>query len=282
MAGSPVGAPRRLAKTVDRSISCFYAIPDGKPFCTFLGIARLIQAIKAGSLPRRIPRQACLNHWCRRVISGGRLGLPALGGLRRLRFRLAAEADRLGELRARGRIVGSDHRVVDGQAPFGAVGFGRQAEMHADMALQRFELLPVLEADDVVRRHRAPGIDGGDRRGRGGLRRLADPADRRGDAGDQPAQVRSGQAVLRDVGRYDVSGELEQVDFLGCAGVLVHVIPPFLPKGRENDPVVAVCNIKALRALLANSEKPQGPQAGEFLVGKSAWRNVLSRQYTLF
>jgi len=79
-----------------------------------------------------------------------------------------------------------------------------------------------------------------------------------------------------------VSGEFEQVDVLGCAGVLVHVVPPFLPQGRENDPVFAVCSVEALRALFANPESRTEPQAGEFLVGKSEWRNDLPHHYTLF
>ncbi|WP_292166659.1 hypothetical protein [Mesorhizobium sp.] len=42
------GAVHRFAETLSRSISCLAAIPDGKPFHTFPGIALCLDAIPDG------------------------------------------------------------------------------------------------------------------------------------------------------------------------------------------------------------------------------------------
>src|SRR5690348_3072281 len=67
---------------------------------------------------------------------------------------LLAEAHLLGELRARGRVARRDHRIVGRQAPFLAILLGGHVVLRAQMALERLELLAVLETDQVVRRDR--------------------------------------------------------------------------------------------------------------------------------
>src|SRR5690242_4274114 len=64
------------------------------------------------------------------------------------------KAHALGEVGARCRVVRSDHRIIVRQAPFLAIFLGREIVMRAQVPLQRFELLTVLEADDVFGRHR--------------------------------------------------------------------------------------------------------------------------------
>ncbi len=78
---------------------------------------------------------------------------------RRGRFRLlgfTAEAHALGQCRARRGVVWRDHRIVRRQAPFDTVFVRRQTVVGRQMPLQRLELLPVIQADNVVRRDRSP------------------------------------------------------------------------------------------------------------------------------
>src|SRR3712207_3223784 len=66
---------------------------------------------------------------------------------------LLAEAHLLGEFRARLRVVRGDHRIVDRKAPFLAILLRGHVVLGPEVALERLELLPVLEADDVIWRH---------------------------------------------------------------------------------------------------------------------------------
>src|SRR5262249_57685470 len=67
---------------------------------------------------------------------------------------LLAEPHLLGEVRTSRRIVRRHHRIVGRQSPFLAVLLRRHVVLRAQMPLERFELLSILEADDVFRRHR--------------------------------------------------------------------------------------------------------------------------------
>ena len=68
---------------------------------------------------------------------------------------LAPEADLLGERRALGGIIRSDHGVIGWQPPFRAIFFGRQAVSGAQVTLEHLQFLAVFEADDIVGLDRA-------------------------------------------------------------------------------------------------------------------------------
>ena len=63
---------------------------------------------------------------------------------------LASEAHLLGKLRACLSIVRCNHRVTRVEAPFLTVLIGSEPVVGHQVALQRLELLSVLEADDIV------------------------------------------------------------------------------------------------------------------------------------
>src|SRR5260370_20326533 len=67
---------------------------------------------------------------------------------------LLTEPHLFGEVRASCCIVRRHHRIVRRQSPFLAVVLRRHVVLRAQMALERLELLSVLEADDIVRRDR--------------------------------------------------------------------------------------------------------------------------------
>src|SRR3974390_1545913 len=125
---------------------------------------------------------------------------------------LLTQAHLLGELRTRRGVVRRDHRIVGRQIPFLAVGLRRHAVLRAQVALERFELLAVFEADDVVGRDRALDRHCGLGRLR---RRLAvaarHPRERRVHLADQRRQVAGRDAVVADIGRDDLGGQRDVV-----------------------------------------------------------------------
>src|SRR5688500_16746189 len=74
---------------------------------------------------------------------------------------LLAQAHLFGELRACRGVVRGNHRIVDRQAPFLAILLGRHVVLSAQMALERLELLTVLETNNVIRCDRLFDRDGG-------------------------------------------------------------------------------------------------------------------------
>src|SRR5664280_1699940 len=67
---------------------------------------------------------------------------------------LLAKPHLLGQLRARGRVTGRDHRIVGAERPFFPVLLGRHVVLRAQMPLERLEFLAVFQADNVFRRDR--------------------------------------------------------------------------------------------------------------------------------
>ena len=61
-----------------------------------------------------------------------------------------AEPDGLGKLAALFRVIGSYHRIIVGQAPFGAIIFRSHAIVSHQMAFQHFQLFAILQADNIV------------------------------------------------------------------------------------------------------------------------------------
>src|ERR1700722_9664197 len=82
---------------------------------------------------------------------------------------LLPQSHLLGELGAGGRVVRRHHRIVGRQIPLLAVGLGRHVVLRAQVALERLELLAVLQAHDMVGRDRALDRHGGLERLGGGL-----------------------------------------------------------------------------------------------------------------
>src|SRR5215217_9229777 len=66
---------------------------------------------------------------------------------------LLPEAHLLGQLRACGGVVGRYHRIVWRERPLLAVLLGRHAVLSAQMPLEGFEFLSVLQTNDMVRRN---------------------------------------------------------------------------------------------------------------------------------
>ena len=82
---------------------------------------------------------------------------PDVDSLRRLlgaAAALLAEAHLLGQLRARGRVAGRDHRIVGAERPFFPILLGRHVVLRAQMPLERLEFLAVFQTDNVFRRDR--------------------------------------------------------------------------------------------------------------------------------
>src|SRR5208283_5753400 len=67
---------------------------------------------------------------------------PSLGGAAAA---LLTEAHLLRQIGARFGVIGRDHRVIGGKTPFFAVFLRRKSVLRPEMALQRLELLAVLE-----------------------------------------------------------------------------------------------------------------------------------------
>src|SRR5690606_11742306 len=82
-----------------------------------------------------------------------------LRGLVSARAALATQPHLLGELRTGGRVVWGDHRIARIKAPLLAILFRGQAVVGHQVPLERLELLPVFQADDVVIKHGTLGID---------------------------------------------------------------------------------------------------------------------------
>ena len=76
-------------------------------------------------------------------------------GAARRACRLAPQADRLGKRRASLGVVWRYHRVVGGEAPLGPILLGRQAAGRVKVALERLQLLVVLQTDDVISEDRS-------------------------------------------------------------------------------------------------------------------------------
>ena len=132
-----------------------------------------------------------------------------LSGRGRLRF--ASEPRSLRERRSLGRIVRCYHRVVWLQSPLFAVFVRSQPIVNRKMTFQRFEFLPLFQADDVVRRYRPFRIDGGFLPSRLGHIRLTKARKRRMDRRDEVWQPSDGQGVLADIGRDNVCRQPDQI-----------------------------------------------------------------------
>ena len=106
---------------------------------------------------------------------------------------LPAETHLLGEVGALGGVIRRHRRVVRRQAPLLAVLLRRHFILRAQMPLQQFEFLPVLQADDVFRRDltlrrygRTKRVGGVLARGAGDAQqRRVHLADQRGDVADR-------------------------------------------------------------------------------------------------
>lgn len=160
--------------------------------------------------------------------SGGRgLLRPAAAGWRGLgrldlrfrlpRFRLVAsdlaEAEAFGEFGALGGVRRGDHRVIVRQAPLLAVLVGGEAA-GAEVPLERLVGLAVLQADDVVRRHRPADRN----RGRGllDLGRWRCGQLRQCCVGrrNETRQLGCRNVVPRDIGADDGGGETDKIGIL--------------------------------------------------------------------
>jgi hypothetical protein len=126
---------------------------------------------------------------------------------------LLAESHLLGELRAGGGVTRRHHRIIRRQAPLLAVLLGRHAVLAAQMPLQRFELLAVLQAHDVVRIDRALDRHRGlERLGRARPLPARHPKQCRMHLVDQRRDVGGGDRVVADIGRHDLGGEPNEID----------------------------------------------------------------------
>src|ERR1700732_5031958 len=106
------------------------------------------------------------------------------------------EADLLGKLAALAGIVGRHHGIVGRQIPTLAIVVRAEIVGGLEVALQHLELFAVLEADDVVRMHRALDVDRRQRPFHGCRRRLADAGQRLVNLIDQLRQVADRHGIV--------------------------------------------------------------------------------------
>src|SRR4030081_265964 len=64
---------------------------------------------------------------------------------------LLAQPHLLGQFRAKRRIIWGGHGIVGAQSPFFAVLLGCHVVLGAEVTLERFEFLSVLQTNDVLR-----------------------------------------------------------------------------------------------------------------------------------
>ena len=156
----------------------------------------------AGREAAERPRERCPMP--RRRLFAGRAPTPPGG--------FAAEADFAREFASLLGVVGRHHGIVGRQPPFGAVLLRGQVVGGAQVALQHLQLLPVLEANDEVRRHRPAD---GDlrllRRGGGCGPGAVQPVQRTDDRGDDLGNSRARNLVAAEVGRNNVDGHAHDV-----------------------------------------------------------------------
>src|SRR4029077_16028941 len=130
----------------------------------------------------------------------------------------------LGELRARGRIVGRHHRVVGRQGPLRAILVRRHAVLRAQVPLERFELLPVFQTNEVFRRDRTLYWNSRFERLRrnGDLRAVRDAHQCRIYLADQSRNFGAGYRVVAHISGNNIGGQL---DITGLIGMISHVGP---------------------------------------------------------
>ena len=97
------------------------------------------------------------------------------------------------------------------QTPFVAILLRRQIVMGSQMALQRFELFAILEADDVFGRD---GFLHGDGRPqllpRGNARGTRGFAQRVEDIVDDTGKIGGNDRIVADLSRHDLGGQLDE------------------------------------------------------------------------
>src|SRR5579872_826344 len=120
-----------------------------------------------------------------------------------------AESHFLGQARSRDGVGRRDHRVVGGQAPFGAILLRRQIVLGAQVPFQRLELLSVFETDEMVLVDRFLGRNGGRQDFGLGGRANRKSRESRVDLADQGGQLVSRQGIVRHKSRDDFCGELD-------------------------------------------------------------------------
>lgn len=141
-------------------------------------------------------------------------------------LRFASKPRSLRERRSLSRVVRCYHRIVWLQSPLFAVFVRSQPIVNRKMTFQRFEFLPVFQADDVVRGYRPFRIDGGFLLRRLGHIRLTKARKRRMDRRDKVWQSSDGQGVLADVGRDNVCRQPDQISRRGFVLIVSGVPGP--------------------------------------------------------
>jgi hypothetical protein len=125
---------------------------------------------------------------------------------------LLAEPHVLGKLGTRRGIVRRHHRIVRRQPPFFAILLRRHVVLRAQMTLERFEFLAVLQADDVIgrdrpfHRHRRLQRLGGRILAAGGY-----PQQRRMHLIDQGRDFARGHRIIADESGDDTGSEFDEV-----------------------------------------------------------------------
>ena len=134
-------------------------------------------------------------------------GLRAVG----LALPRPAEAGGPRQLGAPHRVVRRHHRVVGRQAPLPAIRVRRHAARR-QVPRQRLVGLAVLEADEVVRRHRPADRDRRDRPFRLGRRRGGELRQRPVRRADEARQITDRNGILCHVGGHDARHDLGRIE----------------------------------------------------------------------